>query len=132
MADPKPVKTTLYNHSDGPRSVATTDGQATVIPAGGSADVEVHQGEMDDLHPDLSEDAPKAAKGKSGSPAVDASQTADLQAKAIEELATDLVKGNDLKALQALAKAEKADAADNDSPEQLALAIAQKRLGENK
>lgn len=128
MADKKSATQTIYNTADGPRSIMGADGTAVVIPAGGSADFEPAQGELDSLHPDLTTTKPKnAAEPAASGPSGDA--TADQQAKAVEELATDLVKGNDADALAKLAKAEKVTVADDATPEQTAIAIAQKRLG---
>ena len=142
MADgPTKVKTTLYNIGEGPRSVALGDGTTRVIPAGGEADVEVFQGELDDLHPDLSEDKPKPegsgrrarAERAPAAGSTNTDQTADEKARAIEELATQLEQGHSLEELQKVAKNEKAKAegGDDATAAQLALAIAQKRLGAN-
>jgi hypothetical protein len=133
MAEPKTVTKTVYNTADGPRSIALSDGGTTVIQAGGSAEVTVFESELGKGgHPDLTTTAPKGDAGRaSGSQATDSSQTADQQAKAIEELATDLAKGNSPEELAKLAKAEDVSVAKDASPDQIALAIAQKRLGAN-
>jgi hypothetical protein len=137
MADDNaPVTKIVYNTSDGPRSIISHDGSAMVIPAGGSAEVSARPGEFgDDMHPDLTTTKPKAARAAAASEApagsTNTDATADEKAKAIEELATQLVNGHDLKGLQAAAKADDVSYGKDDSPEQIALAIAQKRLGAN-
>lgn len=134
MADPKKSTTTLYNTGEGPRSVALADGSTRVIAAGDSAEVEVFSAELDALHPDLSEDAPKPAPARSTEPpagSTNTDATADDQARRIEELATDLEKGHSLDELKAAAEADEVKVAKNATAPQIALAIAQKRLGAN-
>jgi hypothetical protein len=130
MAEPKTASTTIYNQADGPRSIIGSDGAVHVIAPKGSTDGEFHQAELDALHPDLTTDKPKGDAAAATGPAGD--DGADNQARAIEELATDLARGHDLESLKVMAKADDVTIPKNAGPDQLALAIAQKRLGENK
>jgi hypothetical protein len=123
---------TLYNTADGPRGIHNADGGLEVAPAGGSVTAEFTAGELADLHPDFTTTKPKGSPD-SASPAGSGAgdQTADDQARAVEELASDLVKGKTLEELQTDAKALDLSVAKDAKPEELALAIAQKKLGSN-
>src|SRR3954464_5196572 len=109
MADVKTTEKTLYNTSDGPRSVVDSDGSVHVVRPGDSVTATFTSGELDDLHPDLSTSKPKASDAgpASGEPVGSApgDQTADDKARAIEELATQLERGNTRDALLDIAKA---------------------------
>lgn len=124
---------TLYNTADGPRSVIDADGNARVVGPGDSVTADFTAGELGSLHPDLSTSKPKdAPEAPSESPSTPSDQTADEQAHAIEELATTLQNGNTRDELLAMADAEKVAIETDDNKAQLALKIAQARLGENK
>lgn len=133
MADVKTVRKTVFNTADGPRSIVDSDGNTRVIGPGDSTEATFTQGELDNLHPDLSTTAPKPAPAPEPAPAgsTNTDATADDQARAIEELATSLANANDIPALQAMAKADKVKFETDDNKDQLALKIAQKRLGAN-
>jgi hypothetical protein len=132
MADPKFVKKTVYNTSSGPRSIHVEDGTQTIIQPGGSAEVSVLKAELDDLHPDLSTSKPKARTATDAGEPVGSSpedQVADLMARRVEELATTIKASHSDAELAAQAKTEKVSVAKDATSEQIALAMAQNRLG---
>lgn len=128
MAEPKNARKTIYNTADGPRSVIGSDGMAHVVPAGGSVEGEFSSGELGALHPDLTTTKPKDAPEAAPAPGTNPDATADAQAKAVEELATQLDNGNTRPELLKLAEAEKVEVESDDNKAQLALKIAQARL----
>lgn len=122
---------TLYNTGDGPRSVIDADGTAHIVAPGASMKADFTAGELADLHPDLTTTKPKETSAAEPVGSAPADQTADEQARAIEEMATTLVKEKTPEELARDAKALDLTVDKDASPDQLALAIAQNRLGSN-